>query len=822
MLKSALQALRTTPLRLMVFAQALAIAAQLSVLLTADRYQQLFTQEAASLLGGDMVVNADRKPSAALEAAARAAGLSLAKTTQFNSVVLSTDKQVLVSAKAVDSAYPLRGKLTLTESLGTSGTLGTAPAKGQVWVDPGVLKALGLVLGQTVQLGESTFTIAAVIGVEPDRGVQFMNLAPRVLMAASDLNDTELLGVGSRANYRWQMAGSPAAQTQFKNWIKANPTAGQRLETLDEGRPEMRGTLDRASRFLGLIAILTTLIAACGLGLVAHIWAKEQAQTVALMRTLGASSAVVAGRLMSQVAWASALGLGLGLLAGYALHAVLAQWLVTTEGVALPAAGFTPYAQAVLLLIVLLVACVAGPIQRLVSTQPIHVLRGQTPNITSKWVVWLNYALATVCLSALLMWVAGSLMQGLIVLAALFAVVLLVVGIVYALTRLSLKLGRQHPLWTVRTAARGLLRNSALTTVQAATLTLALLGILMLGALQTEVLSAWQAALPKDAPNHFVFNIQPDQAQEVKTAMEGLGVAKVAVQPMIRARLVQINGAAVNLDNYPEERAKNLINREFNMSYTRSVPAGNELVSGQWHGDAAGEISMEAGIIKTLGLKLGDALAFDVAGQIVPLKLTSVRKLKWESLNVNFFAIASPASAQALPQTFIAAVFVPPAVDLTQLVRPYPNLTVIDVGVVAAQGRTVLDKVSRALQLLFGLGVFAGALVIAIIAYASRLARLKETALLRVLGASQAQVRGAHLLEQACVGLLAGLIAGTASFAAVQALASTVLELPVVVGMWPIWLGALLGAAVNVVGYFALQLQWKPVPLGTQVRSLGL
>jgi putative ABC transport system permease protein len=401
-------------------------------------------------------------------------------------------------------------------------------------------------------------------------------------------------------------------------------------------------------------------------------------------------------------------------------------------------------------------------------------------------------------------------------------VVLGVVVIVLGLTRLALKLGRQHSVWAIRTAARGLLRNTVLTTVQATTLTLALLGILMLSVLQREVLGAWQAMLPKDAPNHFVFNIQPDQTQGVKAAMLDLGIQKAAVQPMVRARLVQINDAKVNLDNYPEERAKNLINREFNMSYNTLVPEGNELVGGVWHGDAAGEISMEAGIIKTLGLNLGDSLGFDVAGQGVTLKLTSVRKLKWESLNVNFFAIASPVSAEDLPQTFIAAVYVPPAVDLTQLVRPYPNLTVLDVGVVAAQGRAVLDKVSRALQLLFGLGVVAGALVIAIIAYASRLARLRETALLRVLGASQAQVRVAHLLEQACIGLLAGLIAGIASYAAVQSLAMSVLELPVAVSYWPIWLGALLGAAVNVVGYFALQIQWKSLPLGTQVRSLGL
>lgn len=344
----------------------------------------------------------------------------------------------------------------------------------------------------------------------------------------------------------------------------------------------------------------------------------------------------------------------------------------------------------------------------------------------------------------------------------------------------------------------------------------------MLGLLQRDVLGAWQSVLPKDAPNHFVFNIQPDQASDVKANLIEMGVQNPNLQAMIRARLVQINNVKVNLDNYPDERAKNLINREFNMSYNTTVPAGNELVAGAWHGDAVGEISMETGILKTLNLKLGDQLTFDIGGQLTTLKLTSVRKLRWESLNVNFFAIASPSSMKEMPQTFIAAVYVPPNSDLTQLVRPFPNLTVLDVGILAAQGRAVLDKVSRALTLLFALGVIAGVLVIAIIAYASRMARLRETALLRVLGASPAQVRAAQVLEQACIGALAGFIAGTASFAAVQSLTLNILELPVSIGLWPIWVGALIGAAVNVVGYFALQVQWRHIPLGTQVRSLGL
>ncbi|MEN9911781.1 MAG: hypothetical protein RI956_225, partial [Pseudomonadota bacterium] len=764
------QALRTVPLRLMLLAQALAIAAQLSVLLTADQYQQLFNQEAAALLGGDIVVSADREPSLTLLQTAQSLGLTVAKTTLFNSVALSVNtidpQQTLISAKAVDASYPLRGKVSVSKILAVQNN---SPKTGQVWVDADILTRLNLVLGDKLQLGEQQFIIAAVIDNEPDRGVQFINVAPRVLFAQEDLAKTKLLGVGSRVSYRWQMAGSASAQAQFKQWLILNPVLGLRLETLEEGRPEMRTTLERASRLLGLIAILTTLIATCGLSLVAHIWSQEQAKTVALLRTLGASRYYAAWRLLGQVAAISVLGLCLGYALGYALHRVLAYWLLMTRGLTLPAASYLPYLQALCLLIVLLLSCVWIPLNRLLNTRPIQILREQSAaiNITdttnqgsikqilNSLTKITPYLMALVGISVILMWVAGDIKQGLLVLIGLLSVIIILLIFVYSLIKLAVNFGRKHAIWTVRMASRGILRNQTLTLVQATSLTLALLGILMLTSLQRDVLSAWQTVLPANAPNHFILNIQPDQVDAVKKYLLDLGVLDVRLQPMIRARLVNVNKQPINAEQYSDQRAKNLLNREFNMSYTTQLPKGNTVLAGRWHGDITqqfnsriptNQISMEEGILKSLNLKLGDVLTFDVAGQMVTYTLTSVRKLRWESLNVNFFAIASPNStpipAIDLPQTYISAVFVPVNLSdsILSMVRTFLNLTVLDVGAISAQATAVLNKVARALTLLLALSGVAGVVVVSIIAYASRLARQKETVLLRVLGASAAQV----------------------------------------------------------------------------------
>ena len=819
MLKNAFQALRTTPLRLMVLTQALAIAALLAVLMTADRYQQLFTQEAAQMLGGDLVLNSDREPPAGLALQAQNAGLQAVQMTQFASVVLANaalgEQQTLVSAKAVSGAYPLRGKLLFKQGGGVG-----APARGSVWVDEAVLNTLGLSMGQSLAFGQSRLTIAGVIAQEPDRGVQFGSFAPRLMLNHADLAATQLLGEASRATYRWAFAGNLDAVARFSASLKPQLQAGQRLETLDEGRPEMRTTLDRASRFLGLVAILTTLIAACGLALVAQVWASEQTQWVAILRTLGASTGTVARRVAGVVAWVSALGLALGIAAGYGLQALLAHYLMVQENVVLPASGAKPLLQAVALLCVLVVACIAAPIRRLLQTRPMAVLRPADTQSQGA-APWLVYGLALVCSAGLLVWVAGSAVLGSYILLALLAVMVVLAGGVWGVMQLAIRFGRSHASWLVRTASRGLLRNPVLTLVQASTLTLALLGVLTLGLLQKDVLGAWQNALPKNAPNHFVLNVQPDQAVAVEAALKARGIAAPQMMPMIRARLIEVNGKPVGPADYDSERAKRLVDREFNMSYLAALPAGNSVTQGTWQGDTAGALSMEEGIMQTLALKLGDALRFDVGGQTMDLKVGSVRKLRWESLNVNFFAITSAASAQDLPHTFITAVRVPVGLNLSSLVRQFPNLTVIDVTAVASQAQSVLDKVTQALQLLFGLSVLAGVLVVAVSSYATRVVRLKEAVLLRVMGASSQQVRGAQLLEQAGLGALAGLVAGCVAYVLVWGLAVQVLELPVVLGLWPLWLGVGLGAVLSVAGGLTVLLSVGSLPLAQRVRVLG-
>lgn len=875
------QALRTTPLRLMLLAQALAIAAQLSVLLTANQYQQLFNQEAAVLLGGDMVINADREPSESVLKTAQSMGLHIAKTMVFNSIVLSihtnNPQQTLVSVKAVDSSYPLRGKVTLSKSIASQSN---TPKLGQVWVDADLLTRLHVQLGEKIQLGEQLLTIAAIIDNEPDRGIQFINIAPRVMLVQADLARTKLLGAGSRVSYRWQLAGTVSAQTQFKQWLSRHSVLGLRLETLEENQPQMRTNLDRATALLGLIAILTTLIAGCGLSLVAHIWSQEQAKTVALLRTLGASRYEVMKRLLGQIIVISLLGLGLGYLLGYGVHKILAHYILMNHKVILPISEYKPYIQALYLLMILLISCIWIPIHRVLNIRPIHILRDQliktltqnnhkdsilthsipTNNIssysicnTTPFIYYIKnklcifnkinikdigfkmipYGVGLIGILTILIWVSGHIKQGIILFSGLLLLVIIVLILVYGLMALAVMLGRQHTIWTVRMASRGILRNKSLTLVQATSLTIALFGLLMLSSMQRDILSTWKTLLPANAPNYFLLNIQPDQSKAVKNYLLNIGISDPHLQPMIKARLIRVNNKTINSQDYNNQRAKNLLNREFNLSYNTQLPQGNTVSAGVWHGDTVlknkqnqwiNQISMEDGIIHALNLKLGDMLTFDIAGQTMVYTLTSVRKLRWESLNVNFFAIASPSSipimAVDLPQTYISAIFVPSygANQILNMVRTFSNITVLDLGKISVQAMAVLNKIGQAITVLLVLSSVAAVLVVCIIAYASRLSRQKETVLLHVLGASRLQITLAQLLEQVLIGTISGLIAGISTYILIQVLGQWILDLPINTGFLSVGLGTVLGLLANIFGYLAFQIHNDFKNLSQQFR----
>ncbi|MEN9763020.1 MAG: hypothetical protein RI906_2846 [Pseudomonadota bacterium] len=755
---------RAGELGLMILALVVAVAALASVGLVADRMRSALNLQARQLMGADLVVADSRSSQPAFEAKAQELGLQLARTVSFPSMVSAGPDPVLASVKAVTPNYPLRGALRVTSARGAADVAADrAPASGEVWVDDQLLQTLGLSVGALLQVGELNLRVSRIITLEPDRGANFANFAPRVLIAMEDLAPSRLIQPASRASWRLLVAGEQVAVDRFEQWARERLSGGQRIETLQAGRPELETTVRRAEQFLSLVALLTAFIAAVAIALGARRFAQRHLDACAVMRSLGLSQSRLLRLLLLELLFIGLIAGTIGIVLGAALHQLLLMVLGPLVNVSLPAPSWRPVAQAALAALVLLGGFGAWPLLRLSNVPPIRVLRRELGSVSGSG--WAAILVAIAAFTSLLFAMADDArMAGIAIVG--FAGGSAAFVLVSALTvRLLAPLRHSGLVATapaIRVAFASWSRRSSLTIVQTSSLAVGLMALLLVTVTQTDLVEGWRRASPPDAPNRFLINIQPDQRDSVLASLRQQGI-EADIQPMVRGRLVRVNGEDAAQRGVDGDRARRLIEREFNLSYASELPAQNTLVSGRWLDRQAAEVSVEQGILNTLDLKLGDMLEFDIAGEIVPVKITSVRKLAWDSMRVNFFMILSPGALAHHPKTFITAYHQPPVrvgeSAEQALIRAFPNLTIFDTSNLIRQVQALLGQVVRAIQLLFMLTIAAGLVVLAGALLASRDERVREASLMRALGASRQQLATAQAIELALIGALAGFLA---------------------------------------------------------------
>jgi putative ABC transport system permease protein len=759
---------RAGELRFLLAALAIAVAALSAVGFFVDRMNRALTQDAAQLLGADLVVRADHPVRPEWRAHADGLGLMLADTVSFPSMATTGSGEQadsrLVAVKAVSATYPLRGQLTLRQGAGEYPARG-APAAGTVWVDSAFLSARKLAIGDALTLGEREFKIVAEIIMEKDRGAGFMSFSPRVMLALDDLASTGLVQNGSRLAYRLQVAGATADVAAFRQWleqrIEAGDVRGVQLESLEAGRPEMRTTLERARQFLALVGLLTAMLAALAIAMAARRFMQRHLDAVAMLRCLGLTQSEVTRIYLIEFALVGLAGGLLGALAGFGAHHLLLQWLGSLLTVPLPPPGWLPLVQGIMTGLLLLLGFAVPPVLQLRNVPHNRVIRReqQPPQPFTLG----GYLLALSCFVALLVWQAGDIKLGLLTSAGfaggLAVSSLLAWAVLQVLRRVRIPL--HLPAW--RFAQSSLSRRPASSALQIVALSLGLMALLLLTLVRQDLLAAWRQATPENAPNHFIINIQPEQRAPLTEAMDEAGIREANLFPMIRGRLIEVDGRSIGSDSYREDRAQRLVEREFNLSTMAELPAQNSVVEGRWFSGDGAEASIEQGLAKTLGLKLGDTLRFDVAGVPVDAKITSVRKLDWSSMRVNFFVILSPSVAESLPSSWITAFHLPPQQQglVNRLIRDYPNLTIVDVGSMIAQVQQVIDQVVAAVEFLFLFTLVAGVMVLAAAMLVSQQERAHEAGLLRALGATRAQLSRAQWVECLLVGGSAGALAAT-------------------------------------------------------------
>jgi putative ABC transport system permease protein len=352
------------------------------------------------------------------------------------------------------------------------------------------------------------------------------------------------------------------------------------------------------------------------------------------------------------------------------------------------------------------------------------------------------------------------------------------------------------PRWLVL-ATRQVGARPAYAVVQVSALAVGLLALVLLVLLRTDLVASWRRATPPDAPNRFVINVMPEQAGEFQGVLRAAGVKNYDWFPMIRGRLVAVNGRSVTPSDYVEDRAKRLVDREFNLSTTPVQPAHNQVVQGSWTPQEQAAISVEEGIANTLGLKIGDTLRFDIGGVSNDAKITSLRKVDWGSMRANFFVIYPVSELKDVPVTFMSAFRAPERRGFdNKLVRRFPNITNVDMTATINQVQGVLDKVVRAVEFLFGFTLAAGVVVLFAAVTATREERSREFAVMRAVGASGALLRQVQRAELAGVGLLAGFLASIVAAAVGWGMARYVFDFDWTASAWVPLFGALAGAVL--------------------------
>jgi len=778
LLKGLKQELRSSELAWLFVALILSVTALSSVSFLADRMQRAFQFDARQLLAADVLIVADRALPQEFITEAQQQGLQTAQTIVFPTMATVGSQSKLASLKAVSAQYPLRGEL-LVQTINNLSNTSKGPDSGMVLVDPVMLASLRAKIGDQMTLGNKSFVIAGVLEREIDRGAGFMNFAPRVMMSLDDLPATGLIGLGSRVTYRLLLAGPDNQTADYEKWAKeqidSKALRGLRVETLENAQPIMRKTLERAERFLSLIAVLTAMVAAVAIALSARRYALKQADSCAVLKCFGASAMMILKKQLTSMLALAVLAAFIGCILGYLVQLILTALLGNLILTNLPGISIWPMIWSSLFAWFLLIGFAGPPLFSLVKISPIRLIRKEFQGINSSAVWVAVFGLATgatlIALAArdwkLAFW-AG---------ACFGAAIAIFSGITWLILKLLTRMRWQN--FAIRFAINAQCRRSGFAVVQITALGIALMALLLILLLRQDLLSAWQGNIPADAPNRFMINVQADQKSDVTKTLEEAGVPKTQFYPMVRGRLIAINERDISPNDFVEDNAKRLVDREFNLSYTDQLPLGNRVTEGNWISGDSPQISMETGIAKTLKVKIGDRMTFEVAGEKISAPITSLRKLDWGSMRVNFFVIMPPSQLEALPQSWITSYYQSSSQEGLdfQISKAYPNLTVVDVSASLSQIQDVLNKLSAALGLLFAFTIAAAALVLMAAISATGDERFRNAALLKAIGASRQTLASIARVELLIIGVVAGTLAGLAAGISAWALGRYVIEI---------------------------------------------
>ncbi len=762
-LRMLLREWRSGELGVLLLALTVAVAALTGVGFLVSRISAAVALQASSVLAADIRLGSPQPLGEEyfLEAARR--GLHSARNTHLLSVVFNGDADQLTNIAAVTAGYPLRGRvLVADEPFGRGRPAVGIPAPGEVWPDSKLLAAVGGRVGGQLSIGAASFRVARALISSPDQGGTFAELAPALLMNAADLPATRLIQPGSRVSYGGLFAGERARIDAFKAWLAAHKRPGERLRDITDASPQVRNAVDRAGRFLSLASLVSVLLCAIAVAMAARRYVYRHLDTVALLKTLGAARAFTLAlavlQLLALALLAAAGGAVLGFLAQEWLLRTIRGLLTVTE---LPPASLMPLAMGLVTAVAVLAGFALPPLLQLARVPALRVLRrdvGPPPML-----VLLAFGPAVAVVLLLIYWVVPEARMFLYFIAGLtcFVLALTVAGLLLVAGAGRLR-GRVGVAW--RFGVANLSRRRAESVVQLVAFGSGIMVLLLLSILRGDLDSDWRRTLPANLPNYFFVNIPPQARADFVQFLAAQGARTTRVLPMIRGRLTAINGRAVDSGGKAHSGEESFATREQNLTWAAELGPDNRIIAGRWWSSADfGKplVSLASEFQQALGVKVGDRLTFDIAGETREVTVASIRKVKWDTFQPNFFIVFVPGVLEGTAGTYMTSAYFTPgsARSLAALAHRFPSVSIFDIEELLGQVRAVLDKAALAVQSVFVFTLFAGLTVLLAAVQSSRDERRYESAMLRTLGASRGTVMQGVLAEFLTLGSLSGLIA---------------------------------------------------------------
>ncbi len=746
-------------LYVLLLALVIAIGSHTAIGHFTTRISSAMAANANDVIGGDLTLVGSRPADAAMLERAEQLGLRVARAVQFSSVISTNDEILLVGVKAVDDGYPLKGSLKIaTELYGQTQSVTTGPAAGEAWVESRVLRALQLQPGDYIELGKTRLAASRILAFEPDRGRNFYSFTPRVLINAQDLEKTGILQPASRVWYRYMFAGATQSVAEYRAWAEAHRLPGQHIHGLGDERPGVAEALDKAQQYMGLAGLVALLLAAVAIAGGGRHYSERHYDTSALLRCMGCRQldivVIYLIQLLLLALVGGLLGNGVGWLAQAGLLTAISALL--PENIAPP--QWSTFYSGLVLAFVVLIGFTLPSVLRLKSVPPQRVLRNdRVPLPVSAWLVYGG----AVVLVAAMMWVyTGNLVLTLGMIGGTLAVLAVATLLINALFRLLNALLPGMPV-KIRAGMRNLVRRRHQATVQTMAFGLTIMAMLVVVFIRTELIDDWSNALPEDAPNHFVLNIQKSESIAYTQYLKAHEINGGELYPVVRGRLTRLNGEPMVDHVSKEDEHDESLQRDLNLTWSATLPPDNEIIAGRWWSEDADEplASVESELAQRLNINLGDRLTLFTGEQEWQARVGSIRRVQWDNFKPNFYLIFNPGTLDHLPATWINSFHLdgPDKGKLVGLVKRFPSITLLEVDIILNQVKDIIRQVTLAIEAILGFVLAAGVVVTLAAIKSSMRERMREGALLRTLGAERALLRQSQWSEFAGMGLLSGM-----------------------------------------------------------------